>query len=121
MKIAVCSQSDNTKSKVDARFGRAGYFAIYDDTEKQWKFVSNSQNLQAAQGAGIQAAQIIIDEEVGILIASNVGPKAMAALEVNKITVLKIDSDVTLEQALTEYHSGKLVQIQQANVEGHWV
>ena len=121
MKIAFCSQSDNTESKVDVRFGRAAFFGVYDDTAKQWKFVPNSQNLQAAQGAGIQAAQTIIDEEVDALIASNVGPKAMAALGANQIAVFKINSDVTLEQALAEYQAGKLAKIQQANVEGHWV
>ena len=121
MKIAICSQSNNTEATVDSRFGRSAFFAVYDDAVKQWEFIGNQQNLQAAQGAGIQAAQAIIDEEVGILIASNVGPKAMAALGANKIAVFKIGSDVTLQQALTEYQSGQLVQIQQANVEGHWV
>ena len=121
MKIAICSQSDNAESKVDARFGRSAFFAVYDDTEKQWKFVPNSQNMQAAQGAGIQAAQAIVDANVNVLIASNVGPKAMAALGTNNIAVFKIDPNVTLEQALAKYQTGELVQIQQANVEGHWV
>jgi len=32
MKIAVCSQSNNFDAMVDPRFGRAAFFAVYDDT-----------------------------------------------------------------------------------------
>ncbi|MBL7215198.1 MAG: dinitrogenase iron-molybdenum cofactor biosynthesis protein [Phycisphaerae bacterium] len=121
MKIAICSQSNNVQSNIDSRFGRTAFFAVYDDTVKQWEFITNNQNLQAAQGAGIQAAQAIMDADADALIASNVGPKAMAALSANGVAVFKINTGQTLEQALTEYQSGKLPQMQQANVEGHWV
>ncbi len=121
MKIAICAQSNNSESTVDSRFGRAGCFAVYDDAARQWEFVGNTQNLQAAQGAGIQAAQAIVDADVDVLIASNVGPKAMAALGVNGIAVFEIDPGQTIQQALSDYQAGKLTQMQQANVEGHWV
>lgn len=121
MKIAICSQSNDAQATVDSRFGRAGYFAIYDDAEKKWEFIPNTQNLQAAQGAGIQAAQAVIDAEINILLASNVGPKAMAALQANGIPVFQTAAGQTLEQALADYTAGKLKQIQEANVEGHWV
>ena len=121
MKIAICAQAENTQSTVDSRFGRAAYFAIFDDVTDQWGFVPNSQNLQAAQGAGIQSAQTVIDAEVDVLLASNVGPKAMAALKANGVEVFKLDAEVTLEQALTDYTGEKLIPMQQANVEGHWV
>jgi len=121
MKIAICSQSNNVQSNVDPRFGRAAFFAVYDDAAKEWEFIENSQNLQAAQGAGIQAAQAMIDTGVNVLLASNVGPKAMAALAANDIAVFNAAGGTPLEQAVTEYNSGHLNQMQQANVEGHWV
>ena len=121
MKIAVCTQFNHVQATVDSRFGRAAFFAVYDDAAKEWEFVENSQNLQAAQGAGIQAAQAIIDAEVNVLLASSVGPKAMAALISNGIAVFKAEAGTTLEQVLTEYNSGHLAQMHQANVEGHWV
>lgn len=121
MKIAICSQSKNVQSNIDSRFGRTAFFAVYDDTTKKWEFIENTQNLQAAQGAGIQAAQAVVDADVDVLIASNVGPKAMAALGANGITVFKIDPGQTVQQAITEYQAGTLVQMQRASVEGHWV
>lgn len=121
MKIAICAQEDNAQSTVDSRFGRAAYFAVFDDAADQWDFIPNSQNLQAAQGAGIQSAQTVIYAEADILLASNVGPKAMAALKANGVEVFKIDSEVTLEQALIDYTGQKLIPMEKANVEGHWI
>lgn len=121
MKIAICAQAENTQSSVDSRFGRAAYFAVFDDVANQWDFIPNSQNLQNAQGAGTQSAQIVIDAEADVLLASNVGPKAMAALKANGVEVFKLDAVVTVEQALTDYTGGKLIQMQDSNVEGHWV
>ena len=121
MKISVCAQSNNVNANVDSRFGRATFFAIYDDNSQQWEFLPNSQNLQSAQGAGIQAAQTIIDSEAEVLIASNVGPKAMAALKSNSILVFQADPAMTLEQAIDAYQNGNLAQLQGSNVEGHWV
>ena len=103
------------------RFGRTAFFAVYDDTAEQWDFLTNQQNLQASQGAGIQAAQTVIDAEVDVLLASNVGPKAMAALNVNGIHVFGTEAGTSLEQAVSNYKSGSLKQMQESNVEGHWV
>ncbi len=120
MKIAVCSQSNETNSHVDSRFGRAAFFAVYDDAVNQWIFVPNSQNTQAAQGAGIQAAQIIIDTGAEVLIASNVGPKAMAALKTNGIEIFKTNAGTSLQETLAQYYSENLLPFQEANVESHW-
>jgi predicted Fe-Mo cluster-binding NifX family protein len=120
MKIAICSQSDNTQSNVDSRFGRAAYFAVYDESVDEWEFVENRQNLQASQGAGIQAAQTVIDFGVGVLIAANVGPKAMVALRADGISVFEADTAKTIQQTFDAYRSGQLTQLDQSNVEGHW-
>lgn len=121
MKIAVCTQSNDLQSAVDSRFGRTAWFAVYDDTTSRWEFIANHQKLQAAQGAGIQAAQAVIDADAQVLIAANVGPKAMAALTANGIVVCQAVAGQTVQQAVNDYTAGKLTQIQQANVEGHWV
>lgn len=120
MKIAVCAQSNNNEANVDSRFGRAAFFAVFDDSTNQWDFIENRQNMQAAQGAGIQAAQTIIDAEIDVLLACNVGPKAMSALSANGIAVFLADAQQTLQEALDAYRGDKLPQIDQANVEGHW-
>ncbi len=120
MKIAVCAQSDNTNATVDTRFGRAGAFAIFDTDSNQWTFAPNQQNLQAAQGAGIQAAQSILNTGAEVLLAANVGPKAVAALQTGSVDIYQVDASMTIQQAVADYTDGKLTQLTTANVEGHW-
>lgn len=121
MKIAFCAQSDSSSSQIDLRFGRTAFFGIYEETDSTWTFITNQQNLQAAQGAGIQSAQHLLDNSVDVLIASNVGPKAMAALQAGGIKTFKIDGSMSLDQALKAYQAGSLTAIDQANVQGHWM
>lgn len=121
MKIAICAQSNNADAAIDTRFGRAACFGIFDTETNEWTFSANPQNLQAAQGAGIQAAQAVIDTDADVLLANNVGPKAMAALSAGSVDVFAVKPATSLQQALEDFTAGKLTQLQQANVEGHWM
>jgi predicted DNA-binding protein (UPF0251 family)/predicted Fe-Mo cluster-binding NifX family protein len=121
MKIVVCAQTNSPQALLDSRFGRTAFWAVYDDQTKQYEFIANHQNLQAAQGAGIQAAQAVLDAEGGVLIACNVGPKAMAVLQAGGVQVFQAPSGMNVEQAIAAYQAGQLQQIQSANVEGHWM
>ena len=121
MKIAVCSQERSPQAAVDSRFGRSSFFAVYDDKADQWTFIENAQNLQAAQGAGIQAAQYIIDVEADALLACNVGPKAVSALQANSIQIYMVTQGLTVGQAVQEYLNSSLKPMTEPNVEGHWV
>ena len=121
MKIVICSQSDTPQGKLDSRFGRTAFWGIFDDLSKQWEFIANHQNLQAVQGAGIQAAQAVLDAGAQVLIACNVGPKAMAVLTASGVEVFQAESQMSLEQAVNVLKEGKLKQMENANVQGHWI
>lgn len=121
MKIAICTKDASKDSAVDVRFGRAGCFAVYDETSGQWEFVVNDQNMQASQGAGLQAAQHIIDAGADVLIAANVGPKAMAVMRQEKIKVYQLSEEATAADALRMYQEKGLREMSAANVDGHWV
>ena len=60
MKICITSMGDNKGSQADLRFGRCRYFGIYDEGAEELKFITNP-GIDSAQGAGITAAQKIID------------------------------------------------------------
>ena len=121
MKIAVCTSEKSPHATVCNRFGRAEYFAVYDTLSKDWQYYANAQDTQAAQGAGIQSAQTIIDSGAEVLVAANVGPKAMRALTANKVKVFAAAVTKTLTEQIALYESGKLTEMTMANVEGHWV
>jgi hypothetical protein len=65
MKIAISASGPTLESPVDPRFGRAACFIIYDSANGQFEAHDNKQNLNAVQGAGIQAAEILFETASG--------------------------------------------------------
>lgn len=119
MRIAVTSYGSECNDQVDPRFGRAANFVIYDDEEQTWEFGTNQQNLEAAKGAGIQAAQSIWKLGADILITGNVGPKAFKVLSANGVKVYSAP-ELAVQEAYEDFKNGKLVEMKTANVKGHW-
>lgn len=119
MKIAVTTSGKEMSDPIDERFGRAGGFIIYDTDSGAHEYRDNKQNLEAAQGAGIQSAKTVIDAGAAAIITGNVGPKAHAALSAAGIEIFLKNSG-TVREAIDSYRSGSLVNAAGANVEGHW-
>ena len=120
MKIAISSQGKGLDDKVDPRFGRAPFFVIIDPETLEFTPVSNDQNLSLPQGAGIQAAQNVINQGVSAVLTGNCGPKAFKTLMAAKVGVY-VDVAGTIREALKRFNSGDLVQSDDANVDGHWM
>ena len=119
MKIAVTSQGPDLNSQVDPRFGRARCFIVVDTDSDEFIVHDNTQNLNAAQGAGIQAGRAVVDLAVEALITGNVGPKAYATLQAGNVKVYPGASG-TVREAVEEFKAGKLQPADKPNVEGHW-
>jgi predicted Fe-Mo cluster-binding NifX family protein len=119
MKIAFTTSGKELGSPLDARFGRASGFLVYDMESEKIYIVDNTVNLNAAQGAGIQAAKIIAASGVDAIVTGHCGPKAYRALKAAGIKVYTSDS-ATIEDALEKYRKGGLTELKSADVEGHW-
>lgn len=119
MKIALTTSGKDLDSPLDPSFGRAQNFLIYDTESQAFVIISNEQNLNAAQGAGIQAGQTIAKAGAQALITGHCGPKAFRVLEVAGIKVFNTNAP-TIAEALARYHAGELIEAKAANVEGHW-
>ncbi|MFH1373361.1 MAG: NifB/NifX family molybdenum-iron cluster-binding protein [bacterium] len=120
MRIAVSSQGSDLTSKVDPRFGRAQCFLVFDTDDESLEVVNNDQNVNAAQGAGIQAAENVVKKNVDIVVAGNFGPKAFRALGAAGVKVA-LWADGTVSEAIELARNDKLEICDQANVEGHWM
>jgi len=119
MKIAITTSGNNTESAVDSRFGRAEKFLIYETVSKTFSILDNNQNLNAAQGAGIQAAQNIIKTGAQVLITGHCGPKAFKVLNQAGVKIYTTDAP-KINEALELYLNGSLKELSDADVEGHW-
>lgn len=120
MKIAITSAGTSLDDQIDLRFGRAVNFIIYDTELESFTVIDNTQNLEAVQGAGIQAAQHIVNAGAMALITGHTGPKAFKVLDAAKIPVYLADGG-TVRQAIENWKLMKLKQISEADVEGHWI
>jgi predicted Fe-Mo cluster-binding NifX family protein len=120
MKIAISARTASLDSEFDSRFGRAPLFVIYDTESKEVTSCDNAQNLDAAQGAGIQTAQNVANAGAQAVISGHCGPKAFTVLSAAKIAVYQVKAE-TVRDALSQYEGGSLVPMKTADVEGHWV
>ncbi|HKL87299.1 MAG TPA: NifB/NifX family molybdenum-iron cluster-binding protein [Treponemataceae bacterium] len=120
MKIAITSEGETLESMVDQRFGRAAKFIIFDTESETFTVQDNTQNLNAAQGAGIQSAQNVVDSGATALITGHTGPKAFRVLYAGKISIF-LSKKETVKTAIDQWKKNELTQITEADVEGHWI
>ncbi len=120
MKIAFSTHGDSLNSPLDSRFGRAPRFLIFDDETGLLNSIENTQNLNAAQGAGIQSAMTLCQEKVDCVITGHCGPKAFQTLEAANIKVYLSKAE-TITDAYELLKAGKLTAAEDANAEAHWV
>jgi predicted Fe-Mo cluster-binding NifX family protein len=112
-RIAVTSEGPGLDAQVDPRFGRAAGFVVVDLESMESHYIDNGQSQVMAQGAGIQAAELIARAGVSCLLTGYVGPKAFQALSAAGIKVGQNLEGVTVREAVERFNSG-LVEIAQA-------
>lgn len=117
MKIAITSSGDNLDSQMDPRFGRCQYFMILDPDTMDFEAMSN-ESAMASGGAGIQAAQTIVNVGINTLITGNLGPNAFEVLSAAGIETMTGASG-TVRHALELYKSGSLQSAAGATVGSH--
>ena len=119
MKVAVSSVGETLDSAVDPRFGRAAQFVLVDTDTGEHEVISNAQNLNAAQGAGIQAAETVFKHGAEYVMTGHCGPKAYRALDAAGIKVIS-GVEGTVAEAVERLKNGEVKPSDGADVEGHW-
>ncbi|MTI70876.1 MAG: diguanylate cyclase [Firmicutes bacterium] len=108
MKICLTATDKNLDSKLHSRFGRCDYFLIYDSETKEYYTLENDPNL--AHGAGVNAAQRVVDENIDVLITGNLGPNAKEILLKAEIKCYK-GEDKELKRNINLFKEDKLSNI----------
>lgn len=118
MKIAVTSGGDHLEAPLSPVFGRSPAYIFVDTETMQYEAVSNPAS-GAAGGAGIQAAQFIVERNVKAVITGNVGPNAYGVLSSADIPTY-LSKAGTVKQAVEAFKKGELTKVSDANVPGHF-
>ena len=120
MRVAISAQRAAWDAPVDPRFGRAHTFVLIDTASRELREVPNTHALDAAQGAGEQAAALVCRAGAEAVITGHCGPKAFAALSAGGVRVFA-GTLGTVAEALHSFLAGQLREAQAADVAGHWV
>ena len=118
MKIAITSTGQTLDSQVDPRFGRTAYFIIVDTKSMEFGAIEN-QNINAAGGAGINSAKVVIDAEAKAVLTGNCGPNAQRTLSAADV---KLYTGVTgtISEVIELFKTGRLVETTEPNVQSHF-
>jgi predicted Fe-Mo cluster-binding NifX family protein len=108
MKIVVTAQGTDLASFVDPRFGRCRHFLFIDTDSMRCEALPN-QAQQAAGGAGIQAAQFVLEKGAKAVITGSVGPNADEVLKQAGIKAYR--GAGTVQGVVEKFKEGKLPPI----------
>ncbi len=92
MKTIITSTGDQLNSIFDLRFGRAGWFCLFDEETKKVQFFEN-ESVNAASGAGTKAVEKVAELGVKKIISGDFGPKAKELLEKFDIQMVILKDD----------------------------
>lgn len=103
-------------SPVDPRFGRCSYFVVFETDGKHQAVMNAGQAL--GNGAGIQAAQQILDLGVGAVVTGDIGPNAFRVLAAGGVRMF-VGSRGTVGSAMESYKAGGLKETASSTSPGH--
>ncbi len=109
MKVVVSSSGADKTSMVDPRFGRCSYF-IFVDTETDTLDAVVNQAVSSGHGAGIQAAQSVIEAGAEAVISRRVGPNAFQVLAAAGLTIYESGA-ASVEEAMAALKAGELTAV----------
>ena len=106
MKIAIPADENATGTDVCISFGRTPYFMIYDTDSKASAFLENTAAASEG-GAGIKAAQIIVDSKAAILLTPRCGENAAEVLKAANVQIYKTVTGSAMDN-MEAFLNGKL-------------
>jgi predicted Fe-Mo cluster-binding NifX family protein len=107
VKLALTTSGTTPEAPLDPRFGRAPRFLVFETETSAFEIVDNQAGVDAAHGAGVQAAETLARLGVKVVVTAHCGPKALAVLARAGIEVYNTDAR-TVAEAIAAYRSGAL-------------
>jgi predicted Fe-Mo cluster-binding NifX family protein len=117
MKIVISAQGDTLEAQVSPVFGRCPTYLFVDTDTMACEGVANPAVLQGS-GAGIQAAQFVVDRGAQAVLTGNLGPNAFDVLQAAAVPSFLL-SGGTVRQSVEAFKAGQLPAMTGANVAAH--
>ncbi|MFA7502928.1 MAG: NifB/NifX family molybdenum-iron cluster-binding protein [Anaerovoracaceae bacterium] len=106
MIVALPMDEKSLAAIVANNFGRATYYLFYDMENDTVSFINNTAAMSRG-GAGIKAAQIIVDNKADVLLTPRCGENAADVLLESKIEIYR-SIEGTAQTNIDAFKAGKL-------------
>lgn len=107
MKLAIALKENKYNSLIDERFGRAPYFIIIDNENKNFEIIENEAKDENT-GAGLKAVKNLVKKNIDVIIAEEIGPKAGELIYDLEIPTFKVGKNENVEKVLEAYNNNLL-------------
>lgn len=108
MILLISAQEPKLDGPLDNRFGRCHWLIKYDTGTKLWQAFENPGASQSG-GAGVAAAQFVVDQKADVVISGDFGPNAANAFRAAKIEMRLFSGNLTnVQEAVDHFTAGKL-------------
>ena len=110
MKLIISAQNLSLESQVERRFGRCAWFILFDTETNQWEAFQNPGASQSG-GAGVAAAQFVVDQKADVVISGDFGPNASRAFQAAKVEMRVFNENTsTVQEAVDHFRNDKLLK-----------
>ena len=106
MSIAVSAAGADLEAGVDPRFGRYPQYVFVEPETLEFEVVANTAAAESG-GAGIKAAELVIEHGAEAIITGNVGPNARRVVEAAGVAIYS-KGDGTVREAIEAYRNNGL-------------
>jgi predicted Fe-Mo cluster-binding NifX family protein len=117
MKVVVSSLGENLDAPASPVFGRCPTYVFVDTETMEFEALPNPAMSQGG-GAGIQAAQFVVNEGAEAVLTGNLGPNAFDVLQAAGVPGYLVNEGTVL-QAVEAYKADQLEPMAGANVAAH--
>lgn len=117
MRIVVSAQGETLEAAASPVFGRCPNYIFVDTETMVFETVPNPAMAQGG-GAGIQAAQFVVNRGAKAVLTGNLGPNAFGVLRAAAVPSYLVPEG-TVRQAVEAFEAGKLQPMAGANVATH--
>jgi predicted Fe-Mo cluster-binding NifX family protein len=117
MRIVVSAQGDTLDALASPVFGRCPTYVFVDTETMQFEATPNPAMNQGG-GAGIQAAQFVVEHGAQAVLSGNLGPNAFDVLQAADIPGYLVPEG-SVRQAVEAFKAGRVQPIGGANVAAH--
>lgn len=117
MKIVVSANGQDLEAQASPVFGRCPVY-VFVDTETMAFEAAENPAINAAGGAGIQAAQFVVERGAQAVVTGNMGPNAFNVLQSAGVPVYLFGGG-TVGEAVRAHQQGQLSTIGGASAPAH--